>query len=112
MQIPDNDAKLQEYNKLRTAMLLNPQKYEFDSTELRAFKPAKNSIHTADLYSSWFVTDNDLNLHRFKSRYNDKTDGLERDNQMYLEEETKLFHASIITMTTLLFASIYIASSR
>ena len=39
------------------------------------FKPAKNSIRTADLYSSWFVTDNDLNpstkgadlnLHRFK----------------------------------------------
>lgn len=84
MQIPDDNAKLQEYNKLRTAMLLNPQKYEFDSTELRALKP----------------------------RYNDKTDGLERDNQMYLEEETKLFHASIITMTTLLFASIYIASSR
>ena len=25
------------------------------------FKPAKNSIRTADLYSSWFVTDNDLN---------------------------------------------------
>jgi len=84
MQIPDDNAKLQEYNKLRSAMLLNPQKYEFDSTELRALKP----------------------------RYNDKTDGLERDNQMYLEEETKLFHASIITMTTLLFASIYIASSR
>ena len=40
------------------------------------FKPAKNSIRTADLYSSGFVTDNDLNsstfgadlnLHRFKS---------------------------------------------
>ena len=30
------------------------------------FKPAKNSIRTADLHSSWFVTDNDLNLHRFK----------------------------------------------
>lgn len=84
MQIPDNDAKLQEYNKLRSALTNNPQKYDFDSTELRALKP----------------------------RYNDKTDGLERDNQMYLEEETKLFHASIITMTTLLFASIYIASSR
>ncbi len=25
------------------------------------FKPAKNSIRTADLHSSWFVTDNDLN---------------------------------------------------
>ncbi len=32
------------------------------------FKPAKNSIRTADLYSSWFVTDNDLNpLCEFKS---------------------------------------------
>jgi len=39
------------------------------------FKPANNSIRTADLHSSWFVTDNDsnpstegadLNLHRFK----------------------------------------------
>jgi hypothetical protein len=43
---------------------------------LCTFKPAKNSIRTADLYSSWFVTDNDLNpstkgadlnLHRFKT---------------------------------------------
>ena len=42
------------------------------------FKPAKNSIRRADLYSSWFVTDNDLNtstkgadlnLHRFKVLY-------------------------------------------
>jgi hypothetical protein len=40
------------------------------------FEPVKNSIRTADLYSSWSVTDNnlnpstfgaDLNLHRFKS---------------------------------------------
>ena len=43
------------------------------------FKPAKNSIRTADLYSSWFVTDNDLNPstkgadlnhHRFKISLN------------------------------------------
>jgi hypothetical protein len=42
------------------------------------FKPVNNSIRTADLYSSRFVTDNDLNpstkgadlnLHRFKSKY-------------------------------------------
>ena len=84
MAIPDSNAKLQEYNNLRTKMISNPQKYDFNSTELRSLK----------------------------SQYNDKTDGLERDNQMYLEEENKLFHASIITMTTLLFASIYISSSR
>jgi hypothetical protein len=84
MAIPDSNAKLQEYNNLRAAMISNPQKYDFNSTELRSLK----------------------------SQYNDKTDGLERDNQMYLEEENKLFHASIITMTTLLFASIYISSSR
>jgi hypothetical protein len=65
-------------------MEVNPQKYDFDSKDLRALKP----------------------------RYNDKIDGLERDNQMYLEEETKLFHATVITMTTLLIASIVIASSR
>ena len=29
------------------------------------FKPAKNSIRTADLYSSWFVTDNNLNSSTF-----------------------------------------------
>lgn len=84
LQIPDNNAKLQEYNNLRAEMIKNSQKYDFNSTELRALNP----------------------------RYNDKTDGLERDNQLYLEEENKLFHASIITMTTLLFASIYISSSR
>jgi hypothetical protein len=84
LQIPDNDAKLQEYNNLRSEMISNPQKYDFDSTKLHALKP----------------------------RYNDKNDGLERDNQMYLEEENNLFHATIITMTTLLIASIVIASSR
>jgi hypothetical protein len=49
------------------------------------FEPAKNSIRTADLNSSWFVTDNnlnpstkgaDLNLHRFnnnnRSNYNNR----------------------------------------
>ena len=29
--------------------------------EPMSIKPAKNSIRTADLHSSWFVTDNDLN---------------------------------------------------
>lgn len=84
LQIPDSNAKLQEYNNLRAEMTRNPQKYDFNSTDLRSLKP----------------------------RYNDKNDGLEHDNQMYLEEENKLFHASIITMMTLLFASIYISSSR
>ena len=82
-QIPSDNPTLTEYNNLRSAMANNPEKYDFDSTELRTLKP----------------------------RYNDKIDGLERDAQMYLEEENKLFHASIITMTTLLFASIYISSS-
>jgi hypothetical protein len=84
LQIPDNNAKLQEYNNLRAEMINNSQKYDFNSTELRALNP----------------------------QYNDKTDGLERDNQLYLEKENKLFHASILTMMTLLFASIYISSSR
>ena len=59
----------------------------FNNTQLgdktEAFKPAKNSIRTADLHSSWFVTDNDsnhstgghrpqsdLNLHRFTTTMN------------------------------------------
>jgi hypothetical protein len=83
-QIPNDNPRLTEYNNLRAAMANNPEKYDFDSTELRTLKP----------------------------RYNDKTDGLEHDAKMYLEEENNLFHASIITMTTLLFASIYISSSK
>jgi hypothetical protein len=78
------DAELEEYNRLKLEMTANPQKYDFTSTELQDLKP----------------------------RYNNKSDGLERDNQLYLEEENKLFHAAIITMTTLLFASIYISSTR
>lgn len=35
-----------------------------------SFKPAKNSIRTADLYSSWFVTDNDLNPSTFGADLN------------------------------------------
>jgi hypothetical protein len=82
--IPSDNDKLTEYNQLKTEMTANPQKYDFTSTELRDLKP----------------------------RYNNKSDGLERDNQLYLEEENKLFHAAIITMTTLLFASIYISANR
>ena len=53
--------------------------------EPMCIKPAKNSIRTADLHSSWFVTDNDsnpstegadLNLRRFKPlclTYQEKT---------------------------------------
>lgn len=78
------DAELEKYNQLKSDMTANPQKYDFTSTELQDLKP----------------------------RYNNKSDGLERDNQLYLEEENKLFHAAIITMTTLLFASIYISSTR
>jgi hypothetical protein len=78
------DAELEEYNRLKLDMTANPQKYDFTSTELQDLKP----------------------------RYNNKSDGLERDNQLYLEEENKLFHAAIITMTTLLFASIYISANR
>ncbi len=79
-----SDPRYARIKDLRKNMEVNPQKYDFDSKDLRALKP----------------------------RYNDKIDGLERDNQMYLEEETKLFHATVITMTTLLIASIVIASSR
>lgn len=79
-----SDPRYARIKELRKNMEVNPQKYDFDSKDLRALKP----------------------------RYNDKIDGLERDNQMYLEEETKLFHATVITMTTLLIASIVIASSR
>uniref|UniRef100_A0A6C0B5R8 Uncharacterized protein n=1 Tax=viral metagenome TaxID=1070528 RepID=A0A6C0B5R8_9ZZZZ len=73
-----------KYNELKTDMMNNPQKYDFESAELIELKP----------------------------KYNNKSDGLEHDNQMYLEEENRLFHAAIITMTTLLFASIYISARR
>ena len=35
-----------------------------------SFKPAKNSIRTADLHSSWLVTDNDLNPSTFGADFN------------------------------------------
>lgn len=83
-EIPLTNDKLTTYNRLKLEMTANPQKYDFTSTELQDLKP----------------------------RYNNTGDGLERDNQLYLEEENKLFHAAIITMTTLLFASIYISANR
>ena len=54
---------------------LIPSKHKLLHDDIVLFKPAKNSIRTADLYSSWFVTDNnlnhntkgaDLNFHWFK----------------------------------------------
>jgi hypothetical protein len=51
-------------------------------------------------------------IRTLRPRYDDKNDGLERDNQLYLEEENYLFHASIITMTTLLIAAIVISAQR
>ena len=57
------------------------EKYMLLHTFLDTFKPAKNSIRTADLHSSWFVTDNDLNpsttgadlnLHRFNKNNSSK----------------------------------------
>jgi hypothetical protein len=73
-----------KYNTLKQSMMANSQKYDFESAELQILRP----------------------------KYNNTNDGLERDNQMYLEEENRLFHAAIITMTTLLFASIYISARR
>ena len=69
---------------MRTEMRSNPQKYDFHTTELQAFKP----------------------------RYNDGVDGLDRDNKMYLEEENNLKNAAIVTMVSLLFAAIFISSNR
>ena len=62
----------------------NPQKYDFNTTELQALKP----------------------------RYNDMVDGLDRDNKMYLEEENNLKNAAIVTTVSLLFAAIFISSNR
>lgn len=59
--IVDLGSAVEEYMKQR-------------NQDIQTFKPAKNSIRTADLHSSWLVTDNDsnpstesadLNLHRF-----------------------------------------------
>ena len=78
------------YSTTRTNMSNNNIKYDFTSTdvggnpEIRALRP----------------------------RYDDINDGLEHDNQLYLEEENYLFHASIITMTTLLIAAIVISAQR
>jgi len=78
------ESKYGTFQDLSGAMIRNKEKYDFDSTDLRTLKP----------------------------RYNDIMDGLENDTQMYLEVENNFFHAAIITMTTLLIASIVISSSR
>jgi hypothetical protein len=62
----------------------NPQKYDFNTTDLQSLKP----------------------------RYNDVIDGLDRDNKMYLEEENNLKNAAIVTTVSLLFAAIFISSNR
>lgn len=78
------ESKYATFQDLSGAMIRNKEKYDFDSTKLHALKP----------------------------RYNDIMDGLEKDTKMYLDVENKFFHATIITMTTLLIASIVISSSR
>jgi hypothetical protein len=89
MQKPDKpdistDSKYKKWETLRTEMMKDPQKYDFDTTELQSLKP----------------------------RYNNMVDGLDRDNKMYLEEENYLYQASIVTMVSLLFAAIFISSNR
>ena len=79
-----SESKYAIFQDLSGAMIRNKEKYDFDSTELRALKP----------------------------RYNDIMDGQGKDIKMYLDVENKFFHATIITMTTLLIASIVISSSR
>ena len=78
------------YVATRTAMSNNNIKYDFISTD----------------------TGGNPEIRTLRPRYDDKNDGLERDNQLYLEEENYLFHASIITMTTLLIAAIVISAQR
>jgi len=86
MPIPDisGNSQYKKWETLRTEMRDNPQKYDFNTTELQALKP----------------------------RYNNVVDGLDRDNKMYLEEENNLKNAAIVTMVSLLFAAIFISSNR
>lgn len=78
------DSRYTKWSSLRNEMNNNPQKYDFNTTELQSLKP----------------------------RYNDVIDGLDRDNKMYLEEENNLKNAAIVTMVSLLFAAIFISSNR
>jgi len=84
------DAELEKYNKARAALLSNPQKYDFDT---------KDSAGNPEIRS-------------LRPVYNNIDDGLERDNQKSLEEQNILYHASLITMTTLLISAIYISSRK
>lgn len=84
------DDELKKYNDARTALSNNPQKYDFDAVDA-AGNPEIRSLRPV---------------------YNDINDGLERDNKKYLEEQNILFHASVITMATLLISAIYISSRR
>jgi len=84
------EEELTRYNNNRNALLNNPQKYDFDSVdtagnpEIRSLRPVYNNIN----------------------------DGLDRDNKKNIEEQNNLFHASVITMATLLISAIYISSRR
>ena len=68
--LSDGDQGLIIYNKkleLKTLMLRFFPELE---QALTSVKPAKKSIRAADLYSSWFVTDNDLNPSTFGADLN------------------------------------------
>jgi hypothetical protein len=61
--------------KNNTVVSVNPVRNIVTRSQTSGIKPAKNSIRTADLHSSWFVTDNnanpstegaDLHYYRFK----------------------------------------------
>jgi hypothetical protein len=86
MPIPNifGDSQYKTWDRLRIEMNNNPQKYDFNTTDLQSLKP----------------------------RYNDVIDGLDRDNKMYLEEENNLKNAAIVTTVSLLFAAIFISSNR
>ncbi len=82
--------ELEQYTNNRNTLLSNPQKYDFGAVdaagnpEIRSLRPVYNNIN----------------------------DGLDRDNKKNIEEQNNLFHASIITMATLLISAIYISSQR
>jgi hypothetical protein len=81
---------MNQYTTAREALLSNPQKYDFGAVdaagnpEIRSLRPVYNNIN----------------------------DGLENDNKKNTEEQNNLFHASVITMATLLISAIYISSQR
>jgi hypothetical protein len=85
-----NDPNYERYTAVFTDLSNNPQKYDFGAVdaagnpEIRSLRPVYNNIN----------------------------DGLERDTKKNIEEQNNLFHASVITMTTLLISAIYISSRR